>query len=378
METTGLIHWRLESAQVHLSLGNHAQAARLLREQLDTPWPLDGRTRGRTLRLLARTAPPDRRGALLSEAVDQLQAFGVGDTLELSRALVDLAAILRQDQEPARCLLLLNRAHELAQESGADALAQRIREDMVGRFSTDPNRIPSPRQADDGLTRAERRVGALAAQGMSNREISGKLFITVSTVEQHLTRIYRKLDVKRRDKLPAELAAYTELDPVLSGGSVPAPARGGSGSRSSGGTWSTWSTWGTCHTWNSWSARSGSAAGPVRGARCEEPDVTSVRSAPRTAPRHAVSELAVDEGEQLLGGRRPQVVVDRLLRRRVAFPVTPASSALTLAGIPVAAISSADIAANSASIRSSSDSTRSAAPCPACADAAPLPGRGAG
>jgi DNA-binding CsgD family transcriptional regulator len=48
-------------------------------------------------------------------------------------------------------------------------------------------------------------VAALAAEGYTNREISGRLFITVSTVEQHLTRIYRKLNVTRRTELPASL-----------------------------------------------------------------------------------------------------------------------------------------------------------------------------
>lgn len=40
---------------------------------------------------------------------------------------------------------------------------------------------------------------------MSNRQIARRLFITVSTVEQHLTRVYRKLKVKRRDDLPGDL-----------------------------------------------------------------------------------------------------------------------------------------------------------------------------
>ena len=46
------------------------------------------------------------------------------------------------------------------------------------------------------------RVASLAALGYTNREISKKIYITVSTVEQHLTRIYRKLDVKGRGDLP--------------------------------------------------------------------------------------------------------------------------------------------------------------------------------
>jgi DNA-binding CsgD family transcriptional regulator len=52
------------------------------------------------------------------------------------------------------------------------------------------------------LSDAELRVAALAAEGHSNREIANRLFITVSTVEQHLTRVYRKLKVRRRTDLP--------------------------------------------------------------------------------------------------------------------------------------------------------------------------------
>ncbi|MFC7745287.1 helix-turn-helix transcriptional regulator [Nocardiopsis composta] len=40
---------------------------------------------------------------------------------------------------------------------------------------------------------------------MTNRQISNRLWITVSTVEQHLTRVYRKLKVARRRDLPADL-----------------------------------------------------------------------------------------------------------------------------------------------------------------------------
>ncbi|MEU1286353.1 AAA family ATPase [Kitasatospora sp. NPDC005856] len=58
-----------------------------------------------------------------------------------------------------------------------------------------------------GLSRAELRVARLAAQGDSNREISDKLWITVSTVEQHLTRIYRKLNLSGRAGLAGLLRA---------------------------------------------------------------------------------------------------------------------------------------------------------------------------
>lgn len=61
----------------------------------------------------------------------------------------------------------------------------------------------SARIAQRSLSRAESRVAQLASQGYTNREISSRLYITMSTVEQHLTRIYRKLGIDRRDKLDA-------------------------------------------------------------------------------------------------------------------------------------------------------------------------------
>lgn len=64
-----------------------------------------------------------------------------------------------------------------------------------------------------GLTVAESRVAALAAAGDSNRQIAGKLSITVSTVEQHLTKAYRKLNVHNRSDLSASLRRFGVFKP---------------------------------------------------------------------------------------------------------------------------------------------------------------------
>jgi DNA-binding CsgD family transcriptional regulator len=48
-------------------------------------------------------------------------------------------------------------------------------------------------------------VAALAADGYTNRQIARRLNVTVSTVEQHLTRVYRKLRISRRTDLPLAL-----------------------------------------------------------------------------------------------------------------------------------------------------------------------------
>ncbi len=57
----------------------------------------------------------------------------------------------------------------------------------------------------DALTPSERRVAELAARGRTNREIAQELFVTMATVETHLSRTYRKLGVSGRAALAAAL-----------------------------------------------------------------------------------------------------------------------------------------------------------------------------
>ncbi|WP_083268674.1 helix-turn-helix domain-containing protein [Lentzea guizhouensis] len=57
------------------------------------------------------------------------------------------------------------------------------------------------------LTASERRVVELAAAGETNRAIADHLFVTLRTVEVHLTRSYRKLGISSRAELPHALAS---------------------------------------------------------------------------------------------------------------------------------------------------------------------------
>lgn len=50
----------------------------------------------------------------------------------------------------------------------------------------------------DTLAATERQVAALVMEGATNREIAGRLFISVKTVEATLTRVYRKLGIRSR------------------------------------------------------------------------------------------------------------------------------------------------------------------------------------
>jgi DNA-binding CsgD family transcriptional regulator len=61
------------------------------------------------------------------------------------------------------------------------------------------------RSGVDALTPRERRVAELAADGLTNRAIAAQLFVTLHTVEMHLSNAYRKLEVTGRAELPRAL-----------------------------------------------------------------------------------------------------------------------------------------------------------------------------
>ena len=137
-------------------------------------------------------------------------------------ALVDLAAAasayatlgLRFDQ--ARTLLLLGRAERRLRKWGA---ARRSLERAVAAFEAigspgwaEHTRVQLTRisgrrpRAEGELTPTEQRVAALASDGLSNKEIAGTLFVTVPTVERHLSHVYAKLGVRSRGQLARVLA----------------------------------------------------------------------------------------------------------------------------------------------------------------------------
>jgi DNA-binding CsgD family transcriptional regulator len=68
----------------------------------------------------------------------------------------------------------------------------------------------SQRSGVDALTASELRVARMAAAGASNRDIAQALFVSLRTVETHLTRAYDKLGVAARGGLAEALGAASE------------------------------------------------------------------------------------------------------------------------------------------------------------------------
>jgi DNA-binding CsgD family transcriptional regulator len=198
LDLPAILPWRTEAAQAYLKMGKSAEARELVDEQLARLGRGHYRTRGISLRVLAMTTQPKQKPALLREAVDLLRESG--DRLELAHAFADLSLAHRSLGEGNRADMSAWRAYHLAEQCSAEPLKRTLqsRTSTTPEHSGDANRIVQ-------LSAAERQVAALAAHGYTNRQVASKLHVTVSTVEQHLTRVYRKLRVSCRADLPTEL-----------------------------------------------------------------------------------------------------------------------------------------------------------------------------
>jgi DNA-binding CsgD family transcriptional regulator len=117
--------------------------------------------------------------------------------------LVDLGATHRAARQRSAAREPLLEGLALASRCGSHALERRARAELAA-IGLRPRRVE--RDGADSLTPSERRVAELAAAGETNREIAQTLFVTEKTVETHLGRAFRKLDVTSRRQLPDVLA----------------------------------------------------------------------------------------------------------------------------------------------------------------------------
>ena len=95
----------------------------------------------------------------------------------------------------------LDAALEVFEKYGAMPWAERARGELRASGAV----LRSRPQAGLELTEAELRVAVLAADGLTDREICGQLYLSPKTVEFHLGRVYRKLGVRGRTELARRL-----------------------------------------------------------------------------------------------------------------------------------------------------------------------------
>jgi DNA-binding CsgD family transcriptional regulator len=140
-----------------------------------------------------RAARGDQTGALidLEQAVRLRETSG--QPFELGRSLLALGRQRRRLKRKADARRSLQGALSLFESLGAVRWAANTRIEL--------QRIGGRAPAPDALTAGERAVAQLARQGRTNREIAATTFMSVRTVEAHLTRIYSKLGVRSRTEL---------------------------------------------------------------------------------------------------------------------------------------------------------------------------------
>jgi DNA-binding CsgD family transcriptional regulator len=198
--------WFSEAALARHFLGEEGAARELASEQLELArrWGAP-RTLGQALRIAGVVEGGDEGLERLHEAVAVLEPSPA--RLEYGYALTDLGATLRRRNQRTAAREPLRLALDLAQRGGATLLAARAHEELIASGAR-PRR-PLARGVD-ALTPSERRVARMAAEGRSNREIAQALFVTLRTVETHLSSSFRKLGLSSRTQLPAVLAGVED------------------------------------------------------------------------------------------------------------------------------------------------------------------------
>jgi DNA-binding CsgD family transcriptional regulator len=139
--------------------------------------------------------------ALYREAIERLGRTRI--RIELARAHLLYGEWLRREQRRPDARAQLRAAYDAFSGFGAEAFAERARRELSASGETVASRTAPTR---DVLTPQETQIAHMARDGQSNPEIGAQLFISPRTVEYHLHKAFRKLDVSTRKELRRVLA----------------------------------------------------------------------------------------------------------------------------------------------------------------------------
>jgi DNA-binding CsgD family transcriptional regulator len=150
--------------------------------------------------------------SLYRESIEQLARSRA--VAELARSRLLYGEWLRRENRRTDAREQLRAAHESFSQMGSEAFAERARRELLATGETARRITPDTR---DALTPQEIQVARLARDGHTNPEIGAQLFISPRTVEYHLRKVFRKLDVSTRKELRVALAdgsGHAVLDSV--------------------------------------------------------------------------------------------------------------------------------------------------------------------
>jgi DNA-binding CsgD family transcriptional regulator len=127
-------------------------------------------------------------------------------------AAEDAAAVRSQRGEPAAARSWLERAADAYERCGAtrDHARTRARLRQLGVRRGHWSRQQRPVSGWGSLTETEHTVAELVAEGLSNQQVAGRMFLSRHTVDFHLRRIFRKLGIDSRVVLTRIALANTE------------------------------------------------------------------------------------------------------------------------------------------------------------------------
>jgi DNA-binding CsgD family transcriptional regulator len=186
--------------------GRHEAAAAALTRMTEragaagTPWGL-----GLLARCKALVNADEQAEARYRESVELLSQ--VPAALDLARTRLLFGEWLRRRRRRAEARPYLRAAHQMFDSCGAIPFAERARAELLATGEHVRKRtLPAP----SDLTPQERQVAMLAAGGNTNAEIASRLFITVSTVEFHLNKVFRKLGISSRRQIASRLELAEE------------------------------------------------------------------------------------------------------------------------------------------------------------------------
>jgi DNA-binding CsgD family transcriptional regulator len=189
--------WRGLAARCLHRLGDVDAARELAAQDLVVArrWGTPRRV-GSALRVAGIVGPPDHAIPTLRDSVRILAPSAA--RLEYLYSLCELGSALRRSSQRVEARSLLAEVADGAGRLGAKVLAERAHEELrIAGAKPRRSAVTGPAS----LTASERRVAEMAVGGQTNSEIAQALFVTKATVETHLTHVYRKLGIGRREEL---------------------------------------------------------------------------------------------------------------------------------------------------------------------------------